>query len=77
MAELSREAIARVLGPVDNALAAELARTGASEEELRQAHAWLQNDETPINEIRPLPKGRLAELIDILESFEWPPEEPA
>lgn len=77
MSELSREAIARVLGPVDDTLAAELVRTGASEEELRQAHAWLQNDETPINELRPLPKGRLAELIEILESFEWPPDDAA
>jgi len=77
MSGLSREAIVSVLGPVDDVLATELAATGASEEELREAYAWLYNDESPINELRPLPKGRLAKLVDILESFELPPEEDA
>lgn len=66
MTPLTREAIQRVLGPVDDQLAAEIAATGATEEELREAHAWVENDEPLVNELRPLPTGRVAQLAEIL-----------
>ncbi|MEX2451489.1 MAG: hypothetical protein WD407_11590 [Rhodospirillales bacterium] len=70
MTALTKEAITRVLGPIDNALAAEIAKASANEEELCEAYSWLFNDEALINNIRPLPKGRVAELVELLRSFE-------
>lgn len=72
MKALTKEAIERVLGPVDNSVAAELVATGATEGELRQAQAWLTNDEALINAMQPLPKGRVAELTEILRRHELP-----
>jgi hypothetical protein len=74
MSPLTKEAIARVLGPVDDALAAELVATGATEEELREAHAWVSNDEPLVNDLRPFPKDRLAAVIEILETLGEPEE---
>lgn len=68
---LTREDVTSVLGPVDDALAAELVATGASLAELQEAWAWLNADEAQINDYRPLPTGRVARLIDILS----PPDE--
>ena len=70
MGVLNREAIAEILGPIDDSLAAELVATGASEEDLRTAHAWVVNDEAFVNDMQPYPKGRAAELIDILRQIE-------
>lgn len=66
MAPLTRKAIQSVLGPSDDTMVAEIAATGASLEELQQAWAWVNSDEALINEGRPLPSGRIAELIGLL-----------
>lgn len=63
---LTREDVTSVLGPVDDILKAELLATGASLAELEQAWAWINADEAVINEYRPLPTGRVAQLIEIL-----------
>lgn len=67
---LTREAITRVLGPVDDSTAAEIAATGASENELREAHAWLTSDDALVNEMRSFPSPRVSELIEILRPIE-------
>jgi hypothetical protein len=72
---LTKDAIARVLGPVDEDLAAQLVATGATEAELLEAHAWLISDEALINEGQHLPTGRVAELIDILRVLDAPATE--
>lgn len=59
--------ITAILGPVDEALIAEIYQTGASVEELAQAWAWLNEDEALVNEGRSLPSGRVADLIRLLE----------
>ena len=51
---LTREEILSVLGPADDAMIADLTATGASFDELREAVAWLQNDEALMSEGRPL-----------------------
>lgn len=66
MQTLTRDAIVRILGPVDNAFSADLLATGANEQDLRQAYAWFTNDEALINEGRPLPDGRVSEVIEVL-----------
>ncbi|MGV0876497.1 hypothetical protein V6767_05060 [Martelella sp. FLE1502] len=65
---MKREEIEMTLGPVDEALAAELIATGATADELREAWGWLNNDEALMGSGRPLPSLRIGELIDILES---------
>lgn len=64
---LTHADIVAVLGPVDNALIADITATDASPEELAQAWAWVNNDEALIGEGRHLPTGKVAELIDLLQ----------
>lgn len=75
MSRMNRESIGRVLGPIDDSLAAELAATGATAEELAEAHAWVTGDEALVNDLRPLPKGRVAQLVDILAPLDAPAAE--
>lgn len=70
MTVLNREAVTKVLGPVDEDLAAELIATGASAEELFEAYAWLTNDEALANAHRGFPSGRVGELVQILQAAE-------
>lgn len=51
-------------------LIAEINRTGASPEELAEARAWVSADEALNNEGRPLPSGKIAELVSLLEALE-------
>lgn len=74
---LSRDAVERVLGPVDDSTAAEIAGTGASEQELREAQGWLASDEALVNDMHSLPKGRVADLIEILRSQSLGPDDEA
>lgn len=64
---LTREEVLSVLGPTDDITIADLMATGASFDELREAWAWLHNDEALMGEGRPLPGSRVAALIDILD----------
>lgn len=67
MTTLNREAVGRVLGPVDEGLAAELIATNASAEELFEAYAWLTNDEALTSARRGFPSERVGELVSILQ----------
>ena len=55
MSMLTKNAVERVLGPVDDNVVAELALTEATEHELLEAHIWMTNDEALVNEFRSLP----------------------
>jgi hypothetical protein len=68
MTTLNREGVTKVLGPVDEGLAAELIATDASAEELFEAYAWLTNDEALTNAHRGFPSARVGELVQILQS---------
>jgi hypothetical protein len=72
LSKLTRGAVERVLGPADDSLVAELALTGATEQELREAHIWLTNEEALVNEFRPFPSGRVVEFVRILDSLQGP-----
>lgn len=63
---LTRDEVESVLGPVEDTLVAEVVATGASLAELEQAWAWLNSDEALVNDLQPMPTGRVAQLIDIL-----------
>jgi hypothetical protein len=63
---LTRDDVLSVIGPADEILVTEIIATEATTEELAQAWAWVNNDEALINEGRPLPSGRIAELVELL-----------
>jgi hypothetical protein len=69
MASLTRKDIAALFGDVDDVVVADIIATGATAEELAEAHAWLANDEPLLNAGRPLPGGRVARLVDILAAI--------
>ena len=76
MSTLTREEVATALGSVDDDLITQILATGASPEEFAQARAWLANDEALINAGAPLAKGRVARLIEIMESADnWADDE--
>ena len=63
---MTRRDVISILGPVDEAMAAEVLAIGATREELAQAWAWVNSDEAMIGEGRHLPGGRVAILVDLL-----------
>jgi hypothetical protein len=69
MASLTRKDIAALFGDLDDVVIADIIATGATAEELAEAHAWLANDEPLLNAGRPLPGGRVARLVDILAAI--------
>ena len=70
MTRITHEDVTRTVGEIDDALIAQIIGTGATVEELAEAQAWIDNDEALINDGRPLPKGRVGELVDILSEVE-------
>ena len=70
MGHLTRDDITRAFGPLDDVTIAEIIGTGATADELAEAQAWAVNDEPLMNAGKPLPGGRVRELIDILAELE-------
>ncbi len=66
MGHLTRNDVTRAFGPLDDMTIAGIIGTGATAEELAEAQAWMANDEPLMNAGRPLPGGRVRELIDML-----------
>ncbi|WP_352524046.1 MULTISPECIES: hypothetical protein [unclassified Mesorhizobium] len=64
---MTRDEIISVLGPVDDAIIADIAATDGTVQELREALAWIGADEALVNEGRPLPTARVATLIELLQ----------
>jgi hypothetical protein len=67
---LTRERVAAVLGPVDDVLVAQIIGTGASEDELIEAYAWIAAEDALMNEGRALPTGRVGNLVRLLAELE-------
>jgi hypothetical protein len=67
MKQLTSESIGRILGTVDDKTAADILATGATEDELLEAVTWVQADDAMMNKLRPLPSGRVARLVEILQ----------
>jgi hypothetical protein len=70
MTRITREDVVRTAGDIDDTLIAEIIGTGATVEELAEAQAWIDNDEALMNVGRPLPNGRVGELVEILSELE-------
>lgn len=74
---ITRDEIRSILGPVDDDLVARILLQGATLDELREAWAWICEEDALINEGRPLPGLRMAALIDLLQpEDEDEPREP-
>ncbi|WP_338060458.1 hypothetical protein [Bradyrhizobium valentinum] len=67
---ISRDAIIKAIGDVDDVTIANIIATGATTDELAEAQAWMANDEPLLNSGRPLATGRVRELVDILSELE-------
>jgi hypothetical protein len=70
MGRVTRDDVTKAVGRADDVTIAEIIGTGATVEELAEAQAWLVNDEPLLNDGRPLARGRVRELIDILAELE-------
>ena len=70
MRRVTRDDIAKAVGRVDDVTIAEIIGTGATVDELAEAQAWIVNDEPLINAGKPLAKGRVGELVEILSELE-------
>jgi hypothetical protein len=70
MRRVTLEDVARAVGRADDVTIAEIIGTGATVDELAEAQAWIVNDEPLMNAGKPLPSGRVGELIDILAELE-------
>ena len=75
MTRVTRDDVINAVGVVDDVTIAQLIGTGATREELAEAKAWLSNDEPLMNAGKPLAKGRVGDLVEILTEFEDSEEE--
>ena len=66
MRRITRDDAIKAIGGADDVVIAQVIGTGATVNELAEAQAWLANDEPLMNAGRPLPSGRVGELVDIL-----------
>jgi hypothetical protein len=66
MRRITRDDAIKAVGPVDDTVIAQIIGTGATVDELAEARAWVTNDEPLMNTGKPLPNGRVGELVDIL-----------
>lgn len=72
---LSRNAVAEILGPVDDTLAVDLIATGATRRELAAAKHWLDNDEVAPGGSGRFPDARVSQLVEILRASAVIPED--
>ena len=76
--KLTRDAAKALIGPADDLMLTTILDTGATPGELAEAVAWIENDEALLSEGRPIPTGRVGQLIEILtikdEEDALPPE---
>ena len=70
MRRITRDDAIKAVGTADDVTIAQIVGTGATVEELAEALAWMENDEPLINEGKPLPSGRVGELVAIMEEIE-------
>jgi hypothetical protein len=70
MTRLTRDEIIKAVGAADDMTIAQIIGTGTTAEELAEAQAWIANDEALMNAGKPLPSGRVDELVEILSELE-------
>jgi hypothetical protein len=73
--KLTRAEVIALLGRTDDEVLTDILKMGASRSELAEARAWIENDEAMLNAGRPIPSGRIARLVEILQASD--DEQPA
>jgi hypothetical protein len=67
---LTRDEVINALGEVDDIVVADIISMGATADELAEARAWIANNEALMNSGKPLPAGRIGQLVEILAGIE-------
>jgi len=75
MRRITRDDAIKAVGAADDVVIAQIIGTGATIDELAEAQAWVANDEPLMNAGKPLPSGRIGELVDILSELKASEEE--
>ena len=70
MRRITKDDAIKAVGGADDVAIAEVIGTGATVDELAEAQAWIANDEPLMNAGKPLPSGRVGELVEILTELE-------
>jgi hypothetical protein len=65
---LTRDEVMALTGRSDDRVVTDILTMGASQAELAEARAWLENDEAMLNAGRPIPTGRVARLVEMLQT---------
>jgi hypothetical protein len=65
--KLTRAEVIALLGRTDDEVLTDILKMGASRSELAEARAWIENDEAMMTAGRPIPSGRVAHLVEILQ----------
>jgi len=68
--KLTRDEVRALIGRSDDWMLTEILNMGASQADLAEARAWLENDEAMLNEGRPIPSGRVARLVEMLQTHD-------
>ncbi|HYH13300.1 MAG TPA: hypothetical protein VD789_13165 [Thermomicrobiales bacterium] len=66
--KLTRDEVMALTGRSDDRVVTDILTMGASRAELAEARAWLENDEAMLNAGRPIPAGRVARLLEMLQA---------
>jgi len=75
MRRITKDDAIKAVGAADDVVIAQIIGTGATVDELAEAQAWVANDEPLMNAGKPLPSGRVGELVDILSELQASEEE--
>ena len=75
MRRITKDDAIKAVGAADDVVIAQIIGTGATIDELAEAQAWVANDEPLMNAGKPLPSGRIGELVDILSELQASEEE--
>ena len=75
MRRITRDDAIKAVGAADDVVIARIIGTGTTIDELAEAQAWVANDEPLMNAGKPLPSGRVGELVDILSELQASKEE--
>ena len=70
MRRITKDDAIKAVGGADDVAIAEIIGTGATVDELAEAQAWIANDEPLMNAGKPLPSGRVGELVEIRTELE-------
>ena len=73
---LLRDAVIKAMGEVDDGVVAGLVGMGVTAEELAEARAWGESDEALVNSGKPLPSGRVGQVVALLSAIDAEASDP-